>query len=122
MPPTTDMHNVLIAIASIEADNRAMRERLEAMDGRMDERFEGLQSMHSERQEMSRLLLTHTVATAVDAAVRTHLAPLAAKVERLEEHQVEARALIKTAAKAATLMGGGISLVWGVVQALLLGH
>ncbi len=116
--PTTDMHNVLMSIAVIEHDQKSMRERLESMDEKLDERMASLHALHSERQEVSRLFITHTVATAVEAAVKTHVAPLSAEVQKLREEKLEDKAVMRTSVKAATLVGGALSVIISLVLKL----
>ncbi len=104
MAVTTDMQNVQIQMASVEGRLNTMDYKLETMGEKLEEMEERADERHEHVREFLR------------GAVRDALLPLDAKLTAIE---AERKALFSVAAKAAGLIGGGITFVWGVVQAML---
>ncbi len=119
MPLDTDMHNALMHVAVLDDRVKRMGEELGALGERMDEKLDSLKELHNERSEVARLTLQATIHVAVESAMKQHVAPLAERVQKLETAQLESKVVFATAAKGAALVGGSISVVWGIIQAWL---
>ncbi len=115
----TDLRGLLIGQASMEARIVSMDARLTVHGERIDEKLENLEERMDERHDHLRELLAATVKGAINEAIEEHFQPLEERVETLEKDQLERKTVLSTSIKGATAVGGGLSILWGAVLALL---
>lgn len=123
MPPTTDMHNVLVGLASVEARQMALDDRMDRADKLADERHQALVDRLEERHEslVARLderdkLRSEALASLLSNAVREGLEPISKRVEDLERKA----AIAVWAAGALTTVAGGLAWAWEHISPVLM--